>query len=89
MSIAEYFYMADPFMKVLYEKGIEVLKNGDPNDDCQGWINEMIRCYPHEVVDALGNDPPEVFAALEDLYDEIRHYKDDEFGEYKYDEFDE
>ena len=41
----------------------------NPGIDRTEWIDELIRQYPTEVVDAFGTNPPEVFHALADLWD--------------------
>lgn len=68
---------APDFIGELVEYGREVMEE-DPAQDCQDWINVMIRRYPTEVVDAFGTDPQEVFHALTDLWEE--HFSD--FREY-------
>ena len=45
------------------------------SEDCGGWINDLLACYPEEVADALGNNPPEVFAALTDIWERTRANK--------------
>lgn len=57
----------DPFMDALKRVAFEAIYK-DGCDDCGGWIDTLINCYSGEVVDALGNNPPEVFAALTDLW---------------------
>lgn len=48
-------------------------------EDCESWINTIINNYPHEVVDALGNNPPDVFAELTDLWSTM-DYEDPRTG---------
>ena len=49
------------------------------SEDCGGWINDLLACYPEEVADAFGNNPPEVFAALTDIW-ERTDYEDPRTG---------
>lgn len=64
----------------LVEAGCNVIRE-NPGIDCGEWINELLRQYPAEVVDALGSNPPEVFAALTDWW-EHKEYTDPETGEW-------
>lgn len=64
----------------LVEAGWNVIRE-NPGIDCQEWINELIRQYPTEVVDALGNNPMEVFHTLADLWD-YKEYTDPNTGEW-------
>ena len=41
----------------------------NPGTDFGDWQNMLIEQYPTEVVDALGTNPPEVFAELSDWWD--------------------
>ena len=41
----------------------------NPGTDFGGWQMMLIEQYPTEVVDALGTNPPEVFAELSDWWD--------------------
>lgn len=41
----------------------------NPGIDRSEWIDELIRQYPTEVVDAYGTNPPEVFKELSDLWE--------------------
>ena len=41
----------------------------NPGTDFGDWQMMLIEQYPTEVVDALGTNPPEVFAALSDWWD--------------------
>lgn len=63
------------------EAGWNVIRE-NPGIDCGGWINELIRLYPAEVVDALGVNPPEVFRMLTDWW-ECKEYTDPETGEWR------
>lgn len=64
----------------LIEAGWNILHE-NPGLDCQEWINELLEQYPAEVVDALGNNPPEVFSTLTDWW-EGKEYTDPETGEW-------
>lgn len=64
----------------LVEAGWNVIRE-NPGIDCQEWINELIRQYPTEVVDALGNNPMEVFHTLADWWD-YKEYTDPNTGEW-------
>lgn len=48
-------------------------------DDCGDWIDTLVTCYSEEVVDALGNNPPEVYAELTDLWSTM-DYEDPRTG---------
>ena len=41
----------------------------NPGIDRSEWIDELIRQYPSEVVDAYGTNPTEVFEELSDLWE--------------------
>lgn len=43
----------------------------NPGSERQDWIDNLVENYGIEVVDALGNDPNEVFADLADLWDDV------------------
>ncbi len=64
----------------LVEAGWNIIRE-NPGIDCGEWINELLRQYPAEVVDALGSNPPEVFASLADWW-EYKEYTDPETGEW-------
>ena len=68
----------DPFMGALKRAAFEAIYK-DGCDDCGDWIDTLINCYSEEVVDALGNNPPEVFAALTDIW-ERTDYEDPRTG---------
>lgn len=64
----------------LIEAGWNIVRE-NPGIECQEWINELLRQYPSEVVDALGNNPPEVFHTLTDWW-EYKEYTDPTTGEW-------
>ena len=43
----------------------------DGCDNCGDWIDTLVNCYSEEVVDTLGNNPNEVYAELEDIWETI------------------
>jgi hypothetical protein len=43
----------------------------NPDMDMESWKMMLIEQYPTEVVDALGTNPPEVFAELSDWWDSM------------------
>ncbi len=43
----------------------------NPETDLESWKTMLIEQYPTEVVDALGTNPPEVFAELSDWWDSM------------------
>lgn len=71
---------SDQFMDDLKDAGWNIVRE-NPGIDCQDWINELMRQYPAEVVDALGTNPGEVFHELADLW-ENGEYTDTDSGEY-------
>lgn len=52
----------------------------NPGIDRSEWIDQLIRQYPSEVVDAFGVNPPEVYHELTDLWE--MEYTDPETGEW-------
>lgn len=50
-----------------------------PGCDCGDWMQELFEQYPSEVVDALGVNPYEVRAQLEDCWDSM-DYEDKRTG---------
>ena len=52
----------------------------NPGIDRSEWIDELIRQYPSEVVDAYGTNPYEVFHDLADLWE--MEYTDPKTGEW-------
>lgn len=54
-----------------------IYKHG--SEDCGGWIDTLINNYPREVVDAVGNNPSEVYAELSDLWNTM-DYEDPRTG---------
>ena len=51
----------------------------DGSEDCGDWIDTLINCYSEEVVDAFGNNPYEVYAELEDMWETL-DYEDPRTG---------
>lgn len=51
----------------------------NPGSEFGDWQQGLIEQYPAEVVDALGTDPEEVYAALADLWDS-EEYEDQATG---------
>ena len=47
--------------------------------DCGDWIDTLVNCYSEEVMDALGNNPNEVYAELEDIWENV-DYEDPRTG---------
>ena len=68
----------DPFMDELKRVAFDTLWRYG-SEDCGDWINDLLACYPEEVADALGNNPPEVFATLTDMW-ETTDYEDSRTG---------
>lgn len=58
--------------------GFELIKDSDGIDRGQ-WTHDLIKAYPHEVIDAFGSDPFEVTGLLEDMWD-TDDYEDPESG---------
>ena len=52
----------------------------NPGFDFEEWCGILQYQYPTEVVDALGTDPKEIYAALSEMWD-YTHYEDAETGE--------
>lgn len=64
----------------LVEAGWNIIHE-NPGIEVEEWISELIRQYHHEVVDALGNNPPEVFDTLRDWWD-YKEYTDPDTGDW-------
>ena len=64
----EEFDEASDFYAELKEAAWNILHE-DPGTDFGDWQMMLIEQYPTEVVDALGTNPPEVFAELSDWWD--------------------
>lgn len=62
------FGQPDPLMEDLKAAAFEFLRL-NPGSDFGDWQQGLIEQYPAEVVDALGNNPDEVYAALADLWE--------------------
>ena len=77
--IDKYGCVTDPFIRDLKEAAWNVLHD-NPGCEFGDWQDLLIEQYPAEVVDALGNNPFEVFPALSDLWD-TNDYEDPETGE--------
>lgn len=72
------FCETDPIMDQLKKAAFDTLWRYG-SEDCGDWINDLLACCPEEVVDALGNNPPEVFATLTDMW-ETTDYEDPRTG---------
>lgn len=59
---------APDFVEELKTCAFNIVKE-NPGIDRSEWIDELIRQYPTEVVDAYGTNPPEVFKELSDLWE--------------------
>lgn len=64
----EEFDEASDFYEELKEAAWNILHE-NPGTDFGDWQMMLIEQYPTEVVDALGTNPPEVFAELSDWWD--------------------
>ena len=64
----EEFNEASDFYADLKEAAWNILHE-NPGTDFGDWQMMLIEQYPTEVVDALGTNPPEVFAELSDWWD--------------------
>ncbi len=64
----------------LIEAAWDIIRK-NPGIDCGEWINELLHQYPTKVVDALGNNPQEVFHTLTDWW-EYKEYTDPKTGEW-------
>lgn len=64
----EEFDEASDFYAELKEAAWNILHE-NPGTDFGDWQMMLIEQYPMEVVDALGTNPPEVFAELSDWWD--------------------
>lgn len=58
----------DETLDVLKSDAFEVLLL-NPGCDREDWKQTLVEDYGTEVVDAYGNNPPEVFALLDDLWE--------------------
>ncbi|MBD5278974.1 MAG: hypothetical protein HDS35_00315 [Bacteroides sp.] len=67
------------FVEQLKASAFAIVKE-NPGIDRSEWIDELIRQYPTEVVDAYGTNPREVYHDLSDLWD--MEYTDPETGEW-------
>lgn len=52
----------------------------NPGTEFGDWQHMLIKQYPAEVVDALGTNPPEVYAQLSDMWD-CMDFEDEQTGE--------
>lgn len=64
----DYWTHKDTLMDELKEAAFEFLLI-NPGSEFGDWQQGLIEDYPAEVVDALGNNPTEVFADLADLWE--------------------
>lgn len=60
----------DEFYEELKEAAWNILHE-NPDTDLENWKMMLIEQYPTEVVDALGTNPPEIFAELSDWWDSM------------------
>ena len=67
------------FVEQLKASAFAIVKE-NPGIDRSEWIDELIRQYPTEVVDAYGTNPREVYHDLSDLWE--MEYTDPETGEW-------
>ncbi len=68
-NLDEYYDEEQPdFYEELKDAAFEYLRH-NPGSDFGDWSQGLIEQYPTEVVDALGNNPAEVFSDLADLWD--------------------
>lgn len=75
----EYPYCkTEPFMDELKKAAFNAIYK-DGCDNCGDWIDTLVNCYSEEVVDTLGNNPNEVYAELEDIW-ETMDYEDPRTG---------
>lgn len=71
------FCETDPLMDELKDAAFEYLLL-NPGSEFGDWQQGLIEDYPTEVVDALGNDPADVYSSLEDLWED--DYEDTKTG---------
>lgn len=62
----------DEFYADLKEAAWNILHE-NPDTDMESWKMMLIEQYPTEVVDALGTNPPEVFADLSDWWKSMEY----------------
>ena len=67
-----------PFTDELKRAAFEAIYK-DGCHDCGDWIDTLVNCYSEEVMDALGNNPNEVYAELEDIWENV-DYEDPRTG---------
>ncbi len=60
----------DPFRAELKEAAWNILHD-NPGTDFGEWQEMLVEQYPTELVDALGTNPPEVFAELSEWWDSM------------------
>lgn len=70
-------YKTDPLMDELKDAAFEYLLL-NPGSEFGDWQQGLIEDYPTEVVDALGNNPDEVYSSLADLWED--DYEDPKTG---------
>lgn len=64
----------------LVEAGWKIIHE-HPGIECAEWMDLLVQQYPLEVVDALGNNPFEVFPTLEDWWEQ-KEYTDPDTGDW-------
>lgn len=72
-----YWTKSDPLMDELKDAAFEYLLL-NPGSEFGDWQQGLITEYPTEVVDALGNNPDEVYSDLSDLWES--NYTDPKTG---------
>lgn len=71
------FCETNPLMDELKDAAFEYLLL-NPGSEFGDWQQGLIEDYPTEVVDALGNDPADVYSSLADLWED--DYEDTKTG---------
>ena len=64
------YFKEDDFNAELKEAAWNILHE-NPDTDLESWKSMLIEQYPTEVVDALGTNPPEVYAELSGWWDSM------------------
>ena len=72
------FCETDPLMDDLKKAAFSAIYK-DACTDCQNWIDTLINCYSNEAVNALGDNPFDINAELEDMWNTV-DYEDPQTG---------
>ena len=72
------FCETDPLMDDLKKAAFSAIYK-DACTDWQNWIDTLINCYSNEVVNALGDNPFDINAELEDMWNTV-DYEDPQTG---------